>query len=116
LAVLPDDSIILGGQGAADWTVGETTLKSASDAGPFLMQISDAGAPLWATLFCIMGGYSAGTATVTSLAETDGTLRALVEHEGQLEVGLTQPLGQEYVSSTYELLTLDLDQAPEGEP
>ena|GEM_PF-5124240 len=97
---------------SSDHTI--TTLKSASGEGPLLMQISDAGEPLWATLFCFGSGYGV-PGTVAGLAHDHGTLRALVKHDSRLEVGLPQPVGAGYGDAT-ELLTLDLDPVPESEP
>ena len=93
---LPDHSLVLGGVGSSGMRVGDQVLRSASGEGPFLVQLSREGEPLWATLFCSFGGTYDYEGTLR-LSYSNGSLRSLLVDAGELELGrpfsrLTEPL------------------------
>jgi hypothetical protein len=101
LAVLPDASVVVGGVGSAHWRLGETVLRSAAESGALLARFAPNGDPLWATLLC----SDQNNDSVVAVSSVLGNVRALVEHDGYLEVGSTR-----LTTEGSALLTLPIDQ------
>lgn len=83
LAVAPDSSLIVGGAGEDGWLLGGAALRSGGSSSPLVARFTPTGEYVWSTLFC-SDGLNAATVAVSYAA---GRARALVTHDGYLELG-----------------------------